>query len=146
MNTSESHDDQAICTVSQLAKKLRLSRARFYQLLKQGVFPPPAYSCTTRQPLYPQRLQEVCLTTRKTGIGINGQPVRFYDRRKSDMPNPDHKRMTATLRGMGLAVTVSQVRDALDRLRLPSPGNGHENPEIIRTLFKHLHNGCQSDV
>ena len=46
------NDLKAVCTVTELAKKLDLSRARFYQLLKMGIFPKPAYCIRTRRPIY----------------------------------------------------------------------------------------------
>ncbi len=37
---------------------------------------------------------------RKTGIGFNGQAVRFYDRRKAKRPDPEHKEAALILRKM----------------------------------------------
>jgi len=66
---------KAVCSVTEMAGKLGLSRARFYQLQKTGVFPAPVYCVRTKRPLYPLDLQQECLDTRKTGIGHNGQPI-----------------------------------------------------------------------
>jgi hypothetical protein len=138
MDTSMHHDPQAFCTVTQMARKLGLSRPRFYQLAAIGIFPPPAYCLLTRMPIYPQRLQEVCLTVRKTGIGFNGQSVRFYDRRKAKKPDPEHKEATLFLRKMGLPVTIAEVRMALRRLKLPRKGEKPTDPQIIIALFEYF--------
>ena len=42
------YDLKAVCSVTALAKKLGLSRARFYQLQKMGVFCAPVYCTRTR--------------------------------------------------------------------------------------------------
>ena len=118
MNKMKDCDLQSICTVSQMASKLGLSRARLYQLIDDGVFPPPAYCCLSKKPVYPSRLQEACLEIRKTGIGWNDQLVRFYRQRKKAKPKPVHKQLTAILRKLGLCVTISQVRKASRQLGL----------------------------
>jgi hypothetical protein len=63
---------------------LGLSRARFYQLQKAGVFPPPADSLSNRRPVYVEELQEVCLEVRRRNCGING--MLFYAARFSSSP------------------------------------------------------------
>ena len=58
-----------------------LSRQRFHQLMKQGVFPPPVYDIHTRRPHYTEEMQNVCLSVREKNVGINGRVVLFYSRR-----------------------------------------------------------------
>lgn len=146
MDTPRDHDCQAIYTVTEVAKKLRLSRARFYQLMTDGVFPPPAYCPWTRKPVYPSRLLEACIRTRNTGIGFNSQAVRFYAPRKTQKPDPEHARIAALLREIGIATTPVQVKTALRRIRLPSTGELHANAEVIRALFQYFKDHCQNDV
>ena len=50
-------DFKAVCSVTELAKKLDLSRARFYQLQKVCVFPEPVYCIRTKRPFYPMDIQ-----------------------------------------------------------------------------------------
>jgi len=66
-----------IVTVAEMARMLSLSRARFYELKRQGVFPEPTRRPTGR-PVYTRAQQESCLQVRRTHQGINGQPVLFY--------------------------------------------------------------------
>lgn len=139
MVTSSNPDCQTVCTVTQMAKKLGLSRPRFYQLVATGVFPPPAYCPFTRMPIYPSELQDACLTVRKTGIGFHGKPVRFYSPRKTPRPRPQHKQLIAVLRRMGLSLTTAQIRKALHQLRLPGTGQKETDPQVIRLLFIHFH-------
>ena len=79
-NTS-SENLKAVCSVSEMAQLVGLSRSRFYQLQKQGVFPHPLYDIATKRPFYPQHLQKRCLEIRNTGIGDNSQRILFYTQR-----------------------------------------------------------------
>jgi len=131
MDTPRDHECQAIYTVTQVARKLRLSRARFYQLISDGVFPPPAYCPWSRKPMYPSRLLEACIRTRSTGIGFNGQVVRFYAPRKAKKPDSEHAQIAAILREIGVATTRAQVKAALRRVKLPSTGELHADAEVM---------------
>jgi hypothetical protein len=139
MHAPIEHDFQAVFTVAAIAKQVGLSRARFYQLVAARVFPPPAYCCLTRRPFYPSNLQEVCIRIRRTGIGFDGQLVRFYDRRKAARPDPEHKEAAMILRKMGLPVTIDEVRRALRRLKLPKKGEKPTDSQIIVALFQYFH-------
>lgn len=146
MDASTQPDRQAVCTVTQMAKRLRLSRARFYQLIEAHVFPPPVYCPFTRRPLYPLDIQETCIKIRETGIGLTGQFVRFYERRKTRKPDPDQTQARAILRGMGLSVTAAQIQKALVQIKVPRSGQRPTDPEVIRMLFQHFQGTRQNDV
>ncbi len=146
MEATKDYTHESICTVNQMAGKLKLSRARFYQLVNAGVFPPPAYCCLNRKPLYPNRLQKACFQIRKTGIGLNGQPIRFYSSRKNMTHKPEHKQITGILREMGLSVTVGQVRKAIRQLRMSITCEESIDEKNIRKLFEHLCGGCPKSV
>ena len=139
MNMPKKHDADAVCTVSQMARTLKLSRARFYQLVGLGVFPPPAYCCSTRKPLYPSRLQEVCIHIRMTGIGLNGQYVRFYSKRTIAKQESQHHQLRAIFREMGLSVSVQQLTEAARQLDVSLTDQTPTDPESVRKLFLHLH-------
>lgn len=142
-----SNDDfKAVCSVTKLAKKLDLSRVRFYQLQKVGVFPEPVYCIRTKRPFYPMDLQQKCIEIRKTGIGHNGQPIIFYRKRK-DKPvklqnqfNADYKQITDTLRQLGLKITVSEVKNTINTL-YPQGTADSDDGAIIRDLFRHFRRG-----
>jgi hypothetical protein len=146
MDIEKDCDLQSIFTVSQMASKLGLSQARLYQLIDDGVFPPPAYCCLSKKPVYPSRLQETCLEIRNTGIGWNDQLVRFYKQRKKAKPKPEHKQLTAILRKLGLSVTISQVRKASRRLGLSITSKEPINGETIQKLIKYFNGDCQKGV
>ena len=76
-------ETKAVVTVSEMARMCGLSRARFYQLQKAGVFPAPVYRAG--RPVYTEDQQQVCLEVRRKNRGVNGVPVLFYARRRPIM-------------------------------------------------------------
>ncbi len=77
-------DFKEICSVTKMIAMLGISKARFYQLIQNDIFPPPVYCIRTKKPFYTDNLQQHCLNIRKTGIGYNGKPVIFYAARKAN--------------------------------------------------------------
>lgn len=132
---------KAVCSVTEMAKKLGLSRARFYQLQKMGVFPKPVYCTRTKRPFYPLDLQQQCIRIRKTGIGHNGQPLVFYSLRKDKsqcQPGPDYKQLTDTLRQMGLNVKLNTVDNSVKVLYPKGLPSHTDEGTVIRDLFRYL--------
>ena len=82
-----------VISVAEMARLIGLSRQRFHQLVKEGVFPPPVYDIATRRPHYTEEIQAVCLAVREKNVGINGQG-RFvlrpssWDRTKKTNQSP----------------------------------------------------------
>jgi hypothetical protein len=117
---------KAVVSVAEMARMVGLSRARFYQLVNDGVFPSPLYRIETRRPFFDQQMQELCLEVRRRNCGLNGRPVLFYARRlgtpttkvKTTPPKNSHKHadLIEGLRALGLTtVTVAQVEAALQQ-------------------------------
>lgn len=135
---------KTVCSVSELVGKLGLSRARFYELQKMGVFPAPLYCIHTKRPFYPLYLQQECVEIRKTGIGRNGQPVLFYAPRKdkntelSSLRDPKHEELAAILKRMGLDVSPSKVSKAIEILYPDKLARRPIEGKIIRELFRYF--------
>jgi len=113
-------DLEEVCSVSRQAKKLGLSRPRFYQLQKMGVFPPPVYCIRTKRPMYPQSLQQACMEIRRRGIGYNGLPVIFYSGR-NDKTNPSgqksdgyYKEIANALENFGIKASAVEIKKAIN--------------------------------
>src|SRR6516165_2324493 len=85
-----SDETKAVVSVSEMARMVGLSRARFYQLQKAGVFPAPSYQAG--RPVYTEDQQQVCLEVRRRNRGIDGRPVLFYSRRRGIRPARHKKR------------------------------------------------------
>ena len=75
----------SIITVTAMAKKVGLSRARFHQLQKEGFFPPALRCSRSGRPYYDSELQEKCVEVKSTGIGANNLPIIFYSPRQNSV-------------------------------------------------------------
>ena len=140
-------DYKSICTVTELAKKLALSRARFYQLQRAGVFPAPVYCLYTKRPFYPMDLQEKCLEIRKTGIGHNGRPIIFYSKRNVAATKPNscseqkYRELSETLKQMGLKTSPANVRRAFMTIYPNDWKKLDIDGEVIAEVFRYFQNG-----
>ena len=128
---------------AEMARLVGLSRQRFHQLMKEGVFPSPVYDIRTRRPHYTEEMQKVCMAVREKNVGINGRVVLFYARRPGVMPkkqirsqrstshtrSPKHTGLIEGLKGLGLTtVTEQQVEAALKNcIPLAPPAWGKRN-------------------
>jgi len=159
MNVQFSVQTKAVVTVAEMARMVGLSRARFYQLMDQGVFLPPVYDIHTRRPIFVEEMQKVCLEVRRRNCGVNGRPVLFYAKRggsPSSLPRKASKSKTKTannkqyapivdaVRALGLMTTADQVAQAIKSL-FPGGTDGVEEPEVIRAVFVHLQRQYSSD-
>jgi hypothetical protein len=70
-----------VVSVAEMAAMVELSRSRFYDLIDEGIFPPPMRDEATGRPFYSRELQEQCLDVRHRNCGVNGKPVMFYAKR-----------------------------------------------------------------
>jgi Prophage CP4-57 regulatory protein (AlpA) len=137
---------RAIVTVSEMARMVGLSRARFYQLMRAGIFPEPIYQ--GGRPVYTAEMQAVCLEVRKKNLGINGQPVLFYARRpkttptRPKTPKPklepkqgDVSALVDGLNALGLTIaTAAQVEQVTGEL-FPKGTDGIDQGEVLRAVF-----------
>ena len=138
------NDLKAICSVTEMAEKLDLSRARFYQLQKMGAFPKPVYCPRTKRPFYPLDLQKKCIDIRKTGIGYNDQPVLFYASRKDtsgklqNQSDHQYEELIGILRQMGLNVSLKKVKNAVKSLYPEGLTRSSVEGPVIRDLFRYF--------
>lgn len=146
-----SEDTKAVVTVSEMARMVGLSRARFYQLQKAGIFPPPERDADTGRPFYSEEQQKVILAVRKRNCGVNGKPILFYARRLTLTPTPtprppkaaarkaeQHPELIEALQALGLAVvTTAQVSAAVKEV-YPQGTAGVDHAEVVRAVFLHL--------
>jgi hypothetical protein len=144
-----SDETKAVVTVAEMARMVGLSRARFYQLQKAGVFPPPIYD--KGRPVYTQELQEVCLEVRRRNRGINGETVLFYARRRPPTPTkpkkpaktPDRRNenIAALLKGLnslGLTTATAAQVEAVTKELYPNGTEGTDQGEVLKAVFLHL--------
>lgn len=147
MEISSDNHIKAICTVTELAKKLSLSRARFYQLQKMGVFPMPVYCIRTKRPFYPLVLQQQCMEIRKTGIGHNGRPIIFYSKRDSAATKPNscseqkYRELSDALGRMGLKTSPAKAGKAFMALYPENWKKLDIDGGVIVEVFRYFQNG-----
>ena len=144
---------KALCSVSQMAEILDLSRAQFYNLMKEGVFPYPIYSLKNRRPFYDLKLQQICIEIRETGISYSGDYILFYSKKNNQNDNSknsstskesnksennsQYKELIATLNMMGLEVNNIQVQEAAQAL-YPNGIDTEDQGVVIRDIFRFL--------
>ena len=83
---------KAVVTVTEMARMCNLSRARFYQLVKENIFPSASRNEQTGRPFFNREQQEQCLLIRQQNKGANGKAVIFYGNRPRTAPKPLSKR------------------------------------------------------
>ena len=146
---------EAVISVSEMARRLNLSRCRFYELVRAGVFPAPCYCPYSRRALYPAELRDKCLNVKATNIGVNGQYALFNRPRSAavaDINRPASQRtaghrprrqgdpLLASLRegllALGhAAVSDDQIRSALQSA-YPSGAAGVDPGTVLASVFR----------
>ena len=134
-----------IVSMTEIAKMVQLSRARFYQLLEQGFFPKPLYDDRSKRPYYDLELQNKILESRQSGIGVDNSFMLFYSPRKKEnvtnmkkkQVDPMVKELSETLIEMGLDTTAKQVEQGLSEV-YPEGIGDQEQGIVVRDLFRHL--------
>ena len=148
--------------VSEMARMVGLSRARFYQLMGSGTFPKPNYDPDTGRPYFDEAQQAVCLDVRRRNSGIDGKPIMFYARRVEIQPatsltrrpiegkprtvEPDvHAYLIDAVKSLGLtSATSTQIKTVLTEL-FPQGTAGIDQGEVVRRVFLHLKRQNTSD-
>ena len=138
---------KAAVSVTDMAKAVGLSRSRFYDYVRRGVFPTPLYSLTTKRPYYNEEMQDQILTTRQRGVTTAGEYVLFYERRTTAPTpallarrpsRPSHAHLLDELRSLGLVnVTATQVEAAVATL-YSSGVSGVDEATVLRAVYRHL--------
>ena len=131
-------------SVSELARLLGMSRARFYQLMGEGVFPQPMYDISTKRPFFDEKGQEDCIEVRRKNHGINGRAVMFYPPRnqtlgvrKQSNSRIKHFQIINALIGLGLNVKQDQVTTAIQEC-FPYGITTQNESEVLRQVFLYL--------
>ncbi len=146
---------RVVLTISDMARFVGLSRSRFYALMQQGVFPMPLYLIATKRPFFDERLRDECLKVRRTGLGVNNQPILFYPRRagppttrsgksslrgkkKSTTINPRVLRLMELLKGLGIENPSPQSVTAALSECFPNGVDDKADHELVGSVFRHL--------
>ena len=134
-----------IITVTEMARMCRLSRARLYQLIGEGIFPEPSRNEQTGRPFFDRAQQEQCLLIRRINKGANGKAVIFYGCRLQPPPQTKRKRKQFPIsrspkKGQERQdPVVAELRHGLSQLGLTNLAD----VEICRALRKAFPDGYQ---
>lgn len=149
---SPKNDIESVCSVTEMARAVDLSRARFHQLIRAGVFPPPVYDVHTTRPMYPLSLHRMCLQVRATGIGFNGRPIRFNTPRKARQIRPGrrnaggHRDLADVLRALGVRAAECDVAEAVRTLYPKGLPKGTIEASVIRSVLRYLQSKRKKSV
>ncbi len=149
---SAKNDLESICSVTEMARAVGLSRARFHQLIGTGVFPPPVYCIRTRRPMYPSGLQQARLRIRSTGVGFNGHPILFNAPRRSQHAGSRRLRITGhgdlagVLEALGIRVAPDELAHALEALYPEGLPEGPLQSAVIDNVMRYLQGHCPKRV
>jgi len=140
---------KAAVSVTEMARMVGLSRARFYQLVKKSTFPPADHDLATGRVCYLEEKQRQILEARRRNCGVDGKPILFYCRRndagqKRTAARPTIgkvkevvKKYTDLIDGLAslnVTATVAHVEPLLKEL-FPNGTDGVDPGEVIRAVF-----------
>ena len=140
---------KAAVSVTEMARMVGLSRARFYQLVKKGTFPAADQDTASNRPCYFEEKQRQILEARRRNCGVDGKPLLFYSRRidagqKRTPARPTVgkvkevvKKYTDLIDGLAalnITATITQVEPLLKEL-YPNGTDSIDPGEVIRAVF-----------
>jgi len=137
-----------VCSISYLCQNIvGLSRAQFYNLQRDKVFPAALTDQKTGRKYFTLEQQKECYTIRISGITNSGEFYLFYEPRSSIFPSPQKKptpptdpkitELADTLNHMGLEVNPVQVAEALKSV-YPEGYDTIEDGLLVRQLYRFL--------
>lgn len=134
-------------TIAEMARMLRLSRSRLYQLIGTA-FPEPSRDDRGR-PYYDAEQQAMCLEVRRRNCGVDGRPILFYAprgsvptsaprRKPKPKAAPAHAEVLEGVRALGLTTATAAQVDAAIKHSFPSGIDGVDPGEVLRAVFLSL--------
>jgi hypothetical protein len=139
-----------VVSVTEMARMVGLARARFYQLVRRGTFPPADKDPATNRPCYFEEKQGQILDARRRNCGVDGVPILFYSRRRdlgrTKVPprptkvkgtNNQYADLIDGLTALGLTVTTAHVEPVVREL-YPNGTEGIDLGKIIGAVFRRL--------
>ena len=142
--------NRVIVNVTEMARMVQLSRARFHELVNDSVFPPPVYNMKTRRPFYTEELQAICLRVRRSNCGADGKAVAFYAKcRKPTRSKAQSRQKSNGKRGFlikivnglkSLGLKTADVHDVTTVIRdtYPDGTAGIELSALLKRVFLEL--------
>lgn len=144
---SENIVTKSAVSVTEMARMVGLSRARFYQLVRKGTFPAADQDTVTNRPCYLEEKQRQILEARRRNLGVDQKPILFYSRRRDlgqakkvvtrpAKPSKDNQYadLIDLLEQVNITVTAAQVEAAV-RQEYPKGTDGIGTETVLTTLI-----------
>ena len=148
-----SESRKSIVSITDMSKMVGLSRQRFGQLVREGVFPCPDHDERSGRPFYDADKQQQCLMVRQTNTGINGKTLLFYSKRrdtgtkrvptKAPTPKQDTT-IIQQLSELGVTVTMKEVETATATL-FPAGTSSVAHETVLKSLFLNFRRKNKTD-
>jgi hypothetical protein len=148
---AENFVTKSVVSVTEMAHMVGLSRARFYQLVRRGTFPPADQDQVSQRPCYCEEKQRLILEARRRNCGVDGKPVLFYSRRRDlgqakAAPRPakpktkanNYADVTDLLAQVKITMTNAQVEAILKEL-FPKGTEGIDLGIIVDAIIDRTH-------
>jgi hypothetical protein len=147
---SENMVTKSAVSVTEMCRMVGLSRARFYQLLRRGIFVAADQDEITKRPLFSEEKQRQNLDARRRNCGVNGKPILFYSRRrdlgsvkvartqKPQVKSNQFVELLDRLAALNVTTTVAQVEPVVKEL-FPQGTDGMDQGEVVRAVFLRIH-------
>lgn len=148
---------KSVVSVTEMARMVGLSRARFYQLVRRGTFPAADHDTVSNRPCYFEEKQRQILEVRRRNCGVDGKPLLFYSRRRDlgqpkALPRPAKPKAACSqydhlidgLRKLKVIVTVAQVEPLVKELA-PHGIEKADLGQLIGAVYRRLDRQNSSD-
>lgn len=132
-----------VVSVVEMAEMVGLSRSRFYDLMNEGIFPPPLHDEATGRPFYSRKHQEKCLDVRHHNVGVNGKPVMFYAKRTTvhrssrTAANNSNADLANGQKSAKLNRVLKRMNSAMTQLA--QHGKANVDGKALRELYRKIH-------
>lgn len=148
---------KSVVSITEMARMVGLSRARFYQLIRRGTFPAADQDAISKRPCYLQEKQMQIMEARRRNCGVDGHPIMFYSRRKDfgtvkappkptakkNVKNPNAGLMDG-LAALGLSLSMSQLDSVVSEI-YPGGTDGIDAGEVIKAVFLRIRRQNSTD-
>jgi len=146
-----------------MAKLMRISRSRLYQLIDAGIVLSPVYLLCNKRPVFTKEMALRNLRVKEQNVGINGQVIMFYASRQStsQIPKPKispvekrreektsspkiqkHVQLIEDLEALGMEnIKAEQIDSAIQKC-FPTGVEDVSEDEILRSVFRFIK--CQN--
>jgi predicted DNA-binding transcriptional regulator AlpA len=137
---------KAAISVTMMCSLLKMSRSQFYAHVRKGTFHSPL-NLSNGRPYYNASQVEDNLKAREMGVGVNGAYVIFYERgepicggplKPTPKPKANYTDLIDSLQSLGLTGLTTAVVEKAVADCYPKGTAGHDENDILRTVFRHL--------